>query len=448
MDGVQSLYPVLYPVAGASALTRSWRVGMSFKRPPGTGSLYEKHGAYYGRWRTFDGRLLNRKIGLIRYPGESDGLTRSQAERAFRKLVEEEEARPRLSADRIVTVAEAADSLRRRIEIEGASTSWLKTLESMQRMHLVPRFGDKPMDKLTTADVEAMSVALLKRGLRPKTVRTIVNFVGAVCEHAVDRGWARSNVARRAARPKRRRGGDVEPDLHFLSLEQLEAVIRAIPDEVVYREPAPSRRGRRGPAPPPPPDVLGPVLRVLIRTAAMTGLRRSELAGLRWRDVDWAAQRIRVRHTYVRGEYSTAGKSDLSTRRSVPMADRLVGELDAWSRRTNWTGELDLVFAHPHTGRPIDPNKVSKRFQQACRDAEVPVIRFHDLRHTFATRMAATGQPLRALQEFLGHADAKTTQIYAHYAPSAHEVEMVNQAFASESAVGAAAGSLGVPEER
>jgi integrase len=76
------------------------------------------------------------------------------------------------------------------------------------------------------------------------------------------------------------------------------------------------------------------------------------------------------------------------------------------------------------------------------------VIRFHDLRHTFATRMAATGQPPRALQEFLRHADAKTTQIYAHYAPSAHEVEMVNQAFASESAVGAAAGSLGVPEER
>ena len=98
------------------------------------------------------------------------------------------------------------------------------------------------------------------------------------------------------------------------------------------------------------------------------------------------------------------------------MADRLVGELDAWSRRTNWTGELDLVFAHPHTGRPVDPNKVSKRFQQACRNADVPVIRFHDLRHTFATRMAAAGQPLRALQEFLGHADAKTTQIYAHYA--------------------------------
>ena len=60
------------------------------------------------------------------------------------------------------------------------------------------------------------------------------------------------------------------------------------------------------------------------------------------------------------------------------------------------------------------------------------VVRFHDLRHTFATRLAASGLPMRTIQEFLGHADSKTTQIYAHYAPSAHEVEMVNAAFAGE----------------
>ena len=113
------------------------------------------------------------------------------------------------------------------------------------------------------------------------------------------------------------------------------------------------------------------------------------------------------------------------------MATRLAAELDRWSRRTLYNSEVDLDFAHPHTGRPIDRSKVTRGFQEACRSAGVRVIKFHDLRHTFATRLAAHGEPLRAIQEYLVHADAKTTQIYAHYAPSAHEVERVDAAFAS-----------------
>jgi integrase len=66
----------------------------------------------------------------------------------------------------------------------------------------------------------------------------------------------------------------------------------------------------------------------------------------------------------------------------------------------------------------------------ACRDAGVRPVRFHDLRHTFDTRLAASGESMRTIQEFLGHSDSKTTQIYTHYAPSEHEVEMVNRAFA------------------
>src|ERR1700757_919031 len=98
----------------------------------------------------------------------------------------------------------------------------------------------------------------------------------------------------------------------------------------------------------------GPLLWVVIVAAAMTGLRQSELLGLRWRDVDWVAQRIRVRNTYVRGEHSGDGKSELSTKRSVPMADRLAGELDRWSKRTAYRAERDLVFGHRQTGDPLD----------------------------------------------------------------------------------------------
>ncbi len=401
------------------------------KRAYGTGHLYEKSGAYYGRWRTLDGRQLNRKVGRIRRLGESDGLTRPQAERELRRIQDAEERAPKPARGvQSPKVDEVGDSLRQDLRIGGARRSYLEGCESMQRVHISPRLGALAVTSVTTAHVEAVASAMLADGLSPKTIRNVVSFLHSILEHAIERGWIRENPVRRASRPGRRRNGDANPDLQFLTLDELDAVLRAIPDEVVVRTPAPSRRGRRGPAPPPPPDVLGPVLRVVVLAAAMTGLRQSELLGLRWRDVDWSAQRIRVRNTFVRGEHSTDGKSDLSTRRSVPMADRLARELDRWSQRTEYHGDGDLVFAHPQTGSPLDRSKVTKRFKAACRAAGVREIKFHDLRHTFATRLAASGQPLRTIQEFLGHADSKTTQIYAHYAPSEREVQMVNEAFA------------------
>jgi integrase len=407
---------------------------MPSKRSYGTGELYEKHGAYYGRWRSSDGRKLNRRIGLVRTPGSADGLTRAKAERSFRKMQEAEELQPSRRHDaQAVTVGSAATSLQRAKSLEGARKSYLENLDSMRRVHLESGIGSLALAQVSTAHVEALASAMLAAGRSPKTVRNVLTFTHSVFEHAIANGWCYENPVRHAARPKRRRAGDASPDLQFLTITELDAVLRAIPDEVVVREPALIRAGRSGPAPPPPPDVLGPPLRVLILAAAITGLRQSELLGLRWRDVDWHAQRIRVRNAFVRGEHSGEGKSDLSTRRSVPLASRLARELDRWSTRTVFNAAEDLVFAHPHTGRSIDRSKVTRRFQDACRTAGVRVITFHNLRHTFATRLAAHGEPLRTIQEYLGHADAKTTQIYAHYAPSAREVERVDAAFATGS---------------
>jgi integrase len=401
------------------------------KRSHGSGHLYVKWGSYYGRWRGIDGRLVNRKIGKVRKRGERDGITRADAERGLRRLVEAETRRPAPSpSKRSPTVDDVADELRERLAIEGARLSYRQNCESMHRVHISPAMGNMRVESVTREDVERLGRSMLGRELAPKTVRNVMAFLHAVFALALANEWIERNPVANAARPKRRRQGDANPDLQFLTVDQLNLALAAIPDEEVRTEPAPTRRGRPGPSPPPPPDVLGPVLRVLILAAAFTGLRQSELIGLRWKDIDFASQRIRVRNAVVRGQHSGEGKSDLSTRRSVPMTERLRAELERWRKRTIFDNHVDLVFAHPELGTPLDRTKVTRRFQAACRRADVPVIRFHDLRHTFATQLAASGVPLRALQEFLGHADLKTTQIYAHYARSAWELDMVDAAFA------------------
>ena len=138
---------------------------------------------------------------------------------------------------------------------------------------------------------------------------------------------------------------------------------------------------------------------------------------------------MRVRRNFVRGEYGTP-KSKRSSR-SVPLADVLGGELDRLFQASAYSADGDLVFAHPHTGKPIDRSKLLKRYKAALRRAGVRDVRFHDLRHTFGTRMAAAGVPMRTLQEWMGHRDFATTLIYADYAPSAHEADLVDAAFSS-----------------
>lgn len=108
------------------------------------------------------------------------------------------------------------------------------------------------------------------------------------------------------------------------------------------------------------------------------------------------------------------------------MGDRL----HEWQQQSAWTDADDLVFAHPRLGTPVDGTKVTRRFQDACRQADVKVVRFHDLRHSFATALASAGTPLRAISEWLGHADLATTQISAHYATDPHEVDLVDAVFA------------------
>ncbi len=177
-----------------------------------------------------------------------------------------------------------------------------------------------------------------------------------------------------------------------------------------------------------PDDAFGAIEPTLYLTAAMTGLRQGELIGLRWRDVDFDARKVRVVSPYVRGEFNDPKSEDSG--RSVPLAKRVGDALTALHERSLYGTDGELVFGHPETGHPLDRSKLVRRFKKALQRAEVRRITFHELRHTFGTRMAASGVPLRTIQHWMGHADSKTTQIYAHYQPSDAEADTVDIAFA------------------
>ncbi len=107
------------------------------KRRYGTGSVFQKRNAWYGKWRVRD-RQVTRKLGPIRAPGSRDGLTRTMAEARLRKLMSEATLPP--VAER-VTVAEAGERLIRQLTTRGRKVSTTAGYQSYLRVHLGPYFG-------------------------------------------------------------------------------------------------------------------------------------------------------------------------------------------------------------------------------------------------------------------------------------------------------------------
>jgi integrase len=378
------------------------------KRSYGTGSLFIRTDAagresWYGQWRSGDA-LVKRKLGAKRRAGERTGMTKAQAEAELRRRIEAE--RPTAAPHERPSVEEAGRRYLDHLAGVGRKRSTLMDYESHLRVHLAPFFGAKPLHRVEAREVEAFIAAERRDGRAPKSVLNYLGLLHSIFEFGQRRGWVTANPCKLVDKP---RVGTTDADIRFLDQAELEALLRVTPA-----------------------DDIGRVDRLMWLTAAMTGLRQGELLALRWRDVDWLAGRLRVRRSFVRGEFATP-KSHRSSR-SVPLADRVAAELDAHHRATAYGADDDLVFGHPHLGTPMERSRLLKRYKAAAKAAGIRDVRFHDLRHTFGTRMAAAGVPMRTLQEWMGHRDYKTTLIYADYAPIAHERELVERAFGNASA--------------
>jgi integrase len=174
-------------------------------------------------------------------------------------------------------------------------------------------------------------------------------------------------------------------------------------------------------------------------TAAFTGLRREELVALRWRDVDFGGSYIRVTASYGEGGLSTPKSGKV---RSVPMAPAVAEALARLAQRDVNTDGDDLVFRGV-AGGYIDASALYRRYKRALRAAGLRDLRFHDLRHTFGTRMIGRASILQ-VKEWMGHADVDTTMKYLHYAPKSTDAALVAAAFGPETPAvspAAAAGS-------
>ncbi len=144
-------------------------------------------------------------------------------------------------------------------------------------------------------------------------------------------------------------------------------------------------------------------------------------------DADFAGSLLRVRGSYGLGEVTTPKSGKV---RSVPLAPDVAEALAGISRRDRFVGEDDSVLVGV-TGDHLDSAALRRRYKAALSRGGLRPRRFHDLRHTFGTRMIAEAD-IRRVQEWMGHADVQTTMRYLHYVPRAEDAALVARAFRLE----------------
>lgn len=140
-------------------------------------------------------------------------------------------------------------------------------------------------------------------------------------------------------------------------------------------------------------DTLKPILLVALNT----GMRRAEILGLTWNQIDFETRRIKV-------EKTKSGKV-----RHIPIEDDLFKQI---LNLKNKDGQSPFVFFNPETKQPYQDMKTG--FKRACRISGIEGLRFHDLRHTFATRLVANGIDIETVRDLLGHHSIVITQRYTH----------------------------------
>jgi len=264
---------------------------------------------------------------------------------------------------------------------------------SIVRRHLVPALGSIKLEKLTPERIQSFCAQKQDEGLSAKTVVIIHGVLSSALDNAFKWGLIPRNVARLVSLPR---------------IERYEAQTLTVGQALKLLGVA---RGSR--------------IEALLLVALTTGMRRGELLALRWEDIDLEASILHVRRTvnpitglgYKEGEpKSKAGRRKivLSEVTIEALKEHRQGQEQVRARVGARWQEHGIVFCNKYGGF-FNPTTVLNAFKKLLRDAGLPDIRIHDLRHSAATILAAARVDLKTIQERLGHSSiAITADIYSH----------------------------------
>ena len=254
--------------------------------------------------------------------------------------------------------------------------------------HILPVLGRRPVAGLRKGDVEALCASL---ALAPSTVANVHQHLSQLLAGAVEDGLIARNPATRARLPKLE-ASKAQP----VPLEIVEAIRAGLPDWMA----------------------------VAVPIGMGAGLRQGEASGLTVDRIDFLRRTLRVDRQlvcrHVPGPVLAPPKTS-SSYRTIPLATFLLdGLADHLRRYPAAPGEL--VLRSP-AGLPLDADRFGHQWRRACRGAGVPGLRYHDLRHTFASTLLSRGVSVKAVADWLGHASPTITlATYAHLMPADEEV--------------------------
>lgn len=347
------------------------------------------------------------ETGRRRRRWHSGFRTRREAERALTELLGRLDKGTYVEPSR-QTLAEFVEDWLPAIRGTIRTSTW-ESYAANLRAHVLPVLGSVQLQALGPAQLNRLYADLRESGRRdgrgglsPKTVRYCHTIVRRLLRDAVKWGKLTRNVADSADPPKqtaRRR------EMKTWRADELRSFLESARDNRLY-----------------------PAWLVL----STTGMRRGELLGLRWQDVELEAGRLSIRQSLVAsGKYEPRFEEPKTDRgrRSIPLPPEATATLRSWraqqaQERLQWGPawtDSGLLFTR-EDGTPLHPDRFSKLFGRHVRAVGLPRIRLHDLRHTFATLALCAGVPAKVVSEILGHASiAITLDVYSHAVPALQE---------------------------